>query len=216
MALTPTLMLAGIEKTLNALLSRDPAAPARLSALTGSRILLRLESPICALVLAYHAQGIDLLQIKDIDDIEEADFDAIVELDAETLGALVSGEEMERLMFSGRLAVRGKVHLLEATRDLILDLDLDWEAQLANWLGDVPAHQLAEGLRGLARWGLRTQHELRADVSEYVFEEARLLPGRHQFEALRDALTDLELATDRTEARLARLQRLLSTEAERP
>lgn len=216
MVLIPTLVLAGIEKTLNSLLSRDPAAPARLSKLAGQRILLHLESPQLALVLAYHAQGIDLMHADALEMMDDdQDYDAVVEVDSEGLAALASGAEMERLMFEGRLAVRGRVHLLEATRDLLLDLDLDWEAEMARWLGDVPSHQLAEGLRGLSRWGIRTQRELRSDISEYVFEEARWLPGRQQFESLRDLLIDLEQATDRVEARLARLHRLLDPEGSR-
>ncbi|GED21063.1 ubiquinone biosynthesis accessory factor UbiJ [Halomonas halmophila] len=209
--MTSTLLLAGLERTLNALLARDPAAPSRLASLSGQRVLLRLESPALALSLHFHDQGIDLMRP---DDAEEGDFDATVELDAETLGELLGGADIERLMFQGKLAVRGRVHLLEEMRDLLVDLDLDWEGEMAHWLGDVPAHSLAEGLRHVGRWGLRTQRELRADVAEYVFEEARLLPGQHQFEAMRDHLTELELATDRLEARLTRLRRrLLATEA---
>ncbi|MBB3191108.1 ubiquinone biosynthesis accessory factor UbiJ [Halomonas cerina] len=207
MALTPTLLLAGLERTLNALLARDPAAPTRLARLSGQRILLRLEHPPLALVLQFHPQGVDLRRL---DLPVEEEVEAVVELDAETAGALLGGESMERLMFQGRLAVRGRVHLLEATRDLFMDLDLDWEGELARWLGDIPAHSLAEGVRSLGRWGLRTRQELCADVSEYVFEEARLLPGRHQLEALRDHLTELEIAADRLEARLARLNRRLA------
>ncbi|MBB3141954.1 ubiquinone biosynthesis accessory factor UbiJ [Halomonas organivorans] len=207
MALTPTLLLGGLERSLNALLARDPAAPARLARLAGQRLLLRLEHPPLALAVAFHSQGLDLLRP---DDEPEEAFDAVVEADAETLGELLGGASMERLMFQGKLAVRGRIPLLEATRDLLLDLDLDWEGELAHWLGDIPAHSLAEGMRSLGRWGLRTRQELCADVSEYVFEEARLLPGRHQFEGLRDHLTELEVATDRLEARLERLRRRLT------
>ncbi|QFT86255.1 SCP-2 sterol transfer family protein [Halomonas sp. THAF12] len=206
MALTPTLLLGGLERSLNALLARDPAAPARLSRLAGQRLLVRLEGSPLAVAMAYHAQGVDLMRP---DDEPEHAFDAVVELDPETLGELLGGASVERLMFQGKLAVRGHIPLLEATRDLLLDLDLDWEGELAHWLGDVPAHSLAEGMRSLGRWGLRTRQELCADVSEYVFEEARLLPGRHQFEGLRDHLTELEVATDRLEARLERLRRRL-------
>ncbi|MDT8895033.1 SCP2 sterol-binding domain-containing protein [Halomonas sp. I1] len=205
--MTSTLLLAGLERTLNALLARDPAAPSRLSRLAGKRILLRLEHPSLALSAHFHPGGIDLLRP---DDLDEASFDATVELDTETLGELLGGASIERLMFQGKLAVRGRVHLLEEVRDLLLDLDLDWEGELARWLGDVPAHSLAEGMRSVGRWGLRTQRELRADVAEYVFEEARLLPGHHQFEMMRDHLTELELATDRLEARLERLRRRLT------
>ncbi|SEM02056.1 ubiquinone biosynthesis accessory factor UbiJ [Halomonas caseinilytica] len=205
--MTSTLLLAGLERTLNALLARDPAAPSRLARLAGKCILLRLEAPSLALSAHFHSGGIDLLRP---DEPDEASFDAIVELDTETLGELLGGASIERLMFQGKLSVRGRVHLLEEVRDLLLDLDLDWEGELARWLGDVPAHSLAEGMRSVGRWGLRTQRELRADVAEYVFEEARWLPGQHQFEVMRDHLTELELATDRLEARLERLRRRLT------
>ncbi|MGO3005366.1 MAG: ubiquinone biosynthesis accessory factor UbiJ, partial [Halomonas sp.] len=131
-------------------------------------------------------------------------------LTPETLSEWISGASIERLMFDGKLAVRGHIHLLEATRELLFDLDIDWENELARWLGDMPAHSLAEGLRRMARWGLRAKDELVQDVSEYVFEEARLLPGRQQRNVLREHLTELEVATDRLEARFKRLERLLT------
>ncbi|KPQ21154.1 MULTISPECIES: ubiquinone biosynthesis accessory factor UbiJ [unclassified Halomonas] len=210
MLVTPTLLLAGCERTLNALLARDPASPARLAQLSGSRLLVRFEQPQLALVLHYHAAGIDLLRA---DDLGDNDVDAVVELTPETLSRWLSGASVEQLMFEGKLAMRGQVHLLEATRTLLLDLDLDWENELARWLGDTPAHSLAEGLRRAADWGLRTKEELVQDVSEYVFEEARLLPGRQQRDVLRDQLTALEVATDRLEARFKRLDRRLRAEA---
>lgn len=210
MTLTPTLLLASIERTLNALLARDPAAPARLARLSDNRVLLRLARPELSLAIHFHPAGLDLLRPQD--DTDDA-FDAVVELNAETLGELLGGESIERLMFQGKLSVRGHVHLLEATRDLLLDLDLDWEGELARWLGDVPAHSLAEGLRRATRWGRRAHGEMRSDIAEYVFEEAKLLPGKHQLENLRDHLTELEMTTDRLEARLARLRRQLQREA---
>ena len=207
MALTSTLLLAGLERTLNALLARDPAAPSRLARLAGQRLLLRLKNPELALAIHSHPHGLDLLRPEGIAD--EA-YDAVVELDAETAGALLGGASMERLMFQGRLGARGRLPLLEATRDLLLDLDLDWEGELARWLGDIPANSLAEGLRRLGRFGLRTREEFRADLSEYLVEEARLLPGRAQLEVMRDHLTELEVSADRLQARLARLHRRLA------
>lgn len=207
MTLTPTLLLAGLERSINALLARDPAAPERLKHLAGRSILLRLEAPALGLAIHFHARGLDLIREQDAS--EEA-HDAVVELDSATLSELLGGASVEQLMFQGKLSVRGRTQLLEAVRDLLLDLDLDWEGELANWLGDQPAHSLAEGLRQLGRWGVRTQRELRADISEYVFEESRLLPGQHQLEILRDHLTELDISADRLEARLARLHRRIA------
>lgn len=210
MTLTPTLLLAGIERSLNALLARDLAAPERLARLAGCRVLLRLERPSLALLLSFHSQGIDLLRQNEPD---ESVADTVIELDSETLGELFGGESLERLMFRGKLAVRGRVHLLEEIRELFFGLEIDWEAELARWLGDIPAHSLAEGIRRLAQWGLRTQGEMRADIAEYIFEEARLLTGKSQFEVLRDHLTELGISADRLEARLHRLRRQLEDEA---
>ncbi len=211
MALTPPLLLAAAERTLNALLARDPAAPGRLRRLAGKRLLLRLERPRLAVLIGFDAQGLELAHALDA---EESDAEALVEIDSEALGALLGGESLERLMFAGRLSLRGQTHLLEATRTLLMDIDLDWEASLAEWLGDVPANALAEGLRRFAQFGLRSQRELRADLADYVFEEARLLPGQAQREVLRDHLTELEVATDRLEARFARLECKLAARRE--
>lgn len=200
-------MLRLAEHTLNTLLSRDPAAPARLGRLNGTQLLFRLKRPRLALAIDFDARGLHLRHAGHATDSEA---DVSVELDSESLGSLLGGESIERLMLSGRLAVRGRPQLLEDVRDLLFDLDLDWEAELAKWLGDIPAHNLAEGVRRLSRWGRRSRRELQADISEYVFEEARLLPGRSQFDVLRDHLTELEMATDRLEARVARLTRRLT------
>lgn len=211
MSLTPTLLLACAEKCLNAMLSRDPAAPSRLRRLSGKRLLLRLERPRVDLLVTFHEHGMGLMRHPHA---EESDANAIVEVDSQALGALLGGESLEHLMFSGQLAIRGQTHLLEDARALVMDLDLDWEGALAEWFGDLPAHSLAEGLRRFARFGMRSHHELRADLSEFIFEEARLLPGHAQRETLRDHLTELEVATDRLEARLARLQHKLASRQE--
>ena len=199
------MLLAGLEATLNALLARDPAAPARLEALAGKRLVVNLATPRLSLLLQVHAQGLHL-QRAEADDTA----DARVDLDAESLGALLGGESIERLMLQGRLSVRGNPTLLEALRDLLLDLDTDWEGELARLLGDQPAHRLAEGSRRLGRFGARSARQLHADFSEYLFEEARLLTGRDQQEVARDLLTELELGSDRLAARVARLERRLA------
>lgn len=202
-----SLRLTAIERPLNALLSRDPASAPRLARLAGQRLLLRLKSPRLVLEMHFHPEGIEL---RCPDTGAEEDHDAVVEIDAETAGALVGGTPIERLTFQGRLKMRGRTALLQDVQALLLDLHPDWESQLADWLGDAAAHGLAEGLRDSARWGRRTRNELASDVSEFVFEEARWLPGRRQTRVVRDHLTELEIDTDRLQARIERIERRLA------
>ncbi|MCP1365272.1 SCP2 sterol-binding domain-containing protein, partial [Halomonas sp. BBD48] len=117
MSLTPTLLLACAEKCLNAMLTRDPAAPTRLRRLAGKRLLLRLERPRVDLLVAFHEHGLGLMRHPHA---EEGDANAVVEVDSETLGSLLAGESLEHLMFNGRLSIRGQTHLLEDARALLM------------------------------------------------------------------------------------------------
>lgn len=196
----------GLEHFLNTLLARDPAAPARLSRLAGSRLLFRLVRPRVDALLGVTPEGISLT----FGAPHENDrLDTEVELDERTLRELLAGRSIEELMFSGSLTVRGDIMRLEAVRDLLLDLDIDWEGQLARWMGHGPAHSVAEGLRCLVRIEHRARREFSADFCDYLREEVRLLPGRRQAAVVRDHLTELETTLDRLNARVERVQQRL-------
>ncbi|GHC24228.1 ubiquinone biosynthesis accessory factor UbiJ [Aidingimonas halophila] len=196
--------ISALERCLNVVLARDPAASTRLSRLAGTRLRLRVTRPRYDLTLSFSADGVALMHGLPAND-RSGDID--VELDERTMRELLTGHSIEQLMFNGHMRVRGSVMRLEAIRDLFLDMDLDWEGALATWLGDTPAHGLAESLRYVMRFEHRIRRELSADLRDYVFEEARLLPGRAQAEVVRDHLTELDTTLDRLDARIARLQR---------
>ncbi|RKR04413.1 ubiquinone biosynthesis protein UbiJ [Kushneria sinocarnis] len=206
MSLMTPLLLASAERTLNHLLARDPAAPARLAGLAGKRLLLRITAPAFEVLITFHNGGLALTRLPDA---SPGDADACVEIDADTLGALMGGASIESCMTANRLIVHGELGLLAATRALLMDLDVDWEGALAEWFGDVPAHSLATGLRRVGRFGIRSSHSLEEDLREYILEEGRWLAGRNQLDIAREHLTELEIATDRLEARLERLGRRL-------
>lgn len=212
------ILLAGLETALNALLTRDPAAPARLAALAGKRLVVSLSAPRLCLLVQFHEQGLHLQHINDksSEECDKRDADASVELDGKSLGALLGGTPIERLMLSGQLAVRGNPGLLEAARDLLLDLDTDAEGGLARLIGDMPAYQLAESARRLGRFGKRSAGQLHADASEYLLEEARLLTGYAQQEVARDLLTEIGIASDRLDARIRRIENVLLKNIQTP
>ncbi|MGJ8525283.1 Ubiquinone biosynthesis accessory factor UbiJ [Halomonadaceae bacterium LMG 33818] len=207
MQLFASLFLAGIETTINRLLARDPAAPSRLARMANKRLLLRFENPDLLTLITIQQDGISLHQLHDA---AESDADAIVELGIDTLCELAAGRSTEQLMFDGRLAVRGDIHLLEQLRTLLMDVDVDWEEALARYIGSTPSHTLANGIKRFNAFGIRTTQQLKADLQEYAFEEARFLAGRDQLALAREELTRLQISTDRAEARIERIQRQLS------
>ena len=120
-----------------------------------------------------------------------------------------------------RLAVTGDEELLRSksvriTGDPIVARDFhelirlaapDFEEELARLVGDVAARRLAEFARGAAGWSLDAADRLSRDVAEYLQEESRELPSRHEIEAFLDRVDSLVEATDRLEARIGRIER---------
>ena len=73
---------------------------------------------------------------------------------------------------------------------------------MARHVGDVPAHFLGKRIRGAIRWSRQAFHSLNANIEEYVHEESRTLPGRRELEAAFEDIDELNLRTERLEARL--------------
>ena len=104
------------------------------------------------------------------------------------------------------LTVQGDGELLSALQAALADLRIDWEEQLAGWLGDIPAHILANRLRAGVTWGKHITDTLAADLREYLQEESRQLAGKAVIRDFRDGVDTLVVDTDRLEARLRRLE----------
>lgn len=221
MPFLPPGLITGTERNLNRLLARDPAAPARLSALAGKRLALCLTKPSMAVVIDFHEKGVALSRPPDekqtgsvsgdadvaFESVSSKRPDTRVELDAETLGALIGGTSVQSLLTDNRLIVEGDLGLLTKARTLASDLDLDPEGALSRLAGEIPAHGLAAGLRRLGRTSLNLSTHLRQDLRNYMVEEGEWLAGRDRFEMAREHLTELSIEADRLEARTKRLER---------
>lgn len=205
MPFLPPGLLAGTEKTLNRLLARDPAAPARLSALAGQRLELCLIRPALTLAIDFSERGLTLS--RPCDEAASPQADTRVELDADTLGALAGGTPVQSLLTDNRLIVEGDLALLMKAHTLLTDLDLDLEGALARFPGETPAYALTDGLRRLNRVGRHVSFHFGRDMRDYMVEEGAWIAGRDRLELSREQLTELAIETDRIEARIKRLER---------
>ena len=121
--------------------------------------------------------------------------------------ALAGGREREALLLGGEVGLRGDVVLATRLQRIVARMDLDLEEALARRIGDVPAHELVRGARGLGGWMREAGAALLADVSEYLHHEAAMTPGREDVERFAHAVDDLRDDVERLEARIAGLER---------
>lgn len=121
--------------------------------------------------------------------------------------AKLAGADSVRELKGASVELHGDVNTAEAFAALLKAASPDLEAELAGWIGDIPAHALGRRARGFARWSERARAALEADLSEYLQEEAELLPRSEQVRAFLSEVDRLRDDVERAAARLDRLAR---------
>ncbi len=186
------------QESLNRLLARDPVTLKQLGTLAGREIRIECIRPECHLYLLPHAQGIDLLA-------ESAtEPDACIRGSAFNLLRLPQAGN--QVMFGRGVTLEGDSGLVHRLQQILADSQIDWEAWLADLIGDTAAHPLANLLRSATRQLRYSGSSLMLSVEEYLHEEARMLPTRIEIEIWQDEVDELRDACDRLDARIAQLE----------
>ena len=192
------LLLGPVNHVINRIIHLDPDAGDRLAGLAGRRLRVQLTEPELALTAGFTDTGIELTAA-DPDD-EPADITV-----TGRLGDLIAMAK-DPDHGGGQVRFDGDAAVAQQARRFLRELDVDWEEALARHMGDIPAHQIGRGIRGLMDW-LRTSSDAMGDgLAEYLTEEQRQLPSRPEVEAFLDDVDRLRTDTDRLQARIARLE----------
>ncbi|HLV78160.1 MAG TPA: SCP2 sterol-binding domain-containing protein [Marinobacter sp.] len=194
----PTLLSAisaVLESALNRALELDPAGRQALLNALGGPVRFTVTAP--AILHWTLARAGEHVQVRSQPEDEPA---LTIRGRPLAFAALALGDD--RVFADERLQVVGDTALAHQFQQALSQLQPDWEAAMARHLGDVPAHFLGQRLRTAARWSRQVVLTMNANVEEYLHEESRALPGRRELEATFSAIDELNLRTERLEARL--------------
>ncbi|MFT7235327.1 MAG: ubiquinone biosynthesis protein UbiJ [Methylophagaceae bacterium] len=194
-------LLTPFERALNATLAHDPESRARL---------IQFDQRSIAIVVSDFDKIVQIrfLQEKLALSLDtESDADLTVKGKALTLAKLGSDPDS---LFSADIDIHGDVQFAKQLRDLLDGFDFDWEAQLARYTGDTLAYPIAHGLRQFGLWAKDSQRSLELNVSEYLKEEALILPDQSQVNEYLSAVDTLRADAERLEAHIARLKKTSS------
>ena len=188
------------EASVNKLLLLNPEVIDRLTRLDGKVIAIQLSSPAVALSIQPSSQGLQ------IDMLCREDADVPLSGSAADFLRLLSSQESSDAMFGKSISVTGDSALATRFSQIMIDAALDWEAILAQLIGDLPAHELARYLRWKAEFYLNTGNSLIMNLEEYLKEEVQLLPSQPEVSQFSNQVAELRQETDRIAARIERLQ----------
>ncbi|MBD1551849.1 ubiquinone biosynthesis accessory factor UbiJ [Pseudomonas typographi] len=196
-------LLAAAEAGLNRALRLDATALPRLQALAGSVIEIDCVRPARRLYLLPSGDGLMLARHWEAPPV------CTLRAPAGRLLELAMRRDKTAVLHAPDVELHGDSGVLMALAAVLQSLELDWEHELARWFGPLGAGLLAGHLRVRARWAVQGAGRLRESLADYLNEETRTLVGKREAEARWREIDDLKLATDRIEARLARLSRPL-------
>jgi ubiquinone biosynthesis protein UbiJ len=196
------ILMAAADKAVNRWLRMDPDSLAKLAALSGKTVHLRILEPLLDMRISIAPDAITIHEYT----AAAAAADVMIEAATPaTLLRLARGDSYAEQ----DIHMQGNMHTAKALQRLLRGIDIDWEEQLAQLIGDIPAHQLGNLTRTGLNWGQQVLQKFWLDVSEYLRYEAELLPARHSVEFFLSDIDTLRSDLDRLEARIRRLQRTL-------
>jgi ubiquinone biosynthesis protein UbiJ len=194
--------LAGLERSINAVLALDPVALERLAALHGRCIALALEGLDLTLYFV-PAQDGRLQVMRQV----EGEPDCTLAGSPVDLVRASDKRAGPAQLFAGRVRIDGDARTAQRFSEALADLDIDWEEQLSQLLGDVAAHQVGRGLRAMLAQARRMRDSSSQNLAEYLTEEARLLPHRYEIDEFLAEVDTLRDDVERLEARINLLEK---------
>jgi ubiquinone biosynthesis protein UbiJ len=195
-----SLVAPALEKALNAYLRLDPEIAARLVAIDGKLIGLEIVNPDISLLLRPRNNEI---QVSAYPSFEP---DTIIRGTPLSLARLGLTSDVAGGLSTRGIEIRGDAEVGRVFQDVLVSIEIDWEEMFAAWIGDIPAHQTGNLLRGLVGYLNSTMDKLRMDISEYLQEEGRITPTRVEIEAFMNEVDWLREEVDRLAARVQRIE----------
>ena len=206
MKIDPTLIAAScatLEQAINHSLSLDSCTQEKLANYAGRVIQLRCTQPELTLYFRIDS-SISVLQYF------EGDADAGIQGNRGDWLALLTADDLASALINGKLVISGDTQLFMALKSITEQIELDWEGQLATFIGDIPAHLAGRVVNAVGNFSRQTQQTARRTLDDFLHEEARLLPAKIECENFYQRLRALEMKIDRIDAKIKRQQKSTS------
>src|SRR5690554_4887040 len=184
-----------LEPVLNKALSADTNTAQRLRSVRGTCVAIHLREFPEPLTIRFSEEQIFLLG-PDYDAI-----DAEVTLSLLDVPLLTDAAQATQAIQQGKLQVVGDPLLLQRAAAVFVELDIDWEELLANYLGDIPAYIISQRIKATMQH--LKQVEVGQRVQEILTDETGLLATPVGLKVLQEQCLQADQRLAQLEQRLA-------------
>ena len=120
--------------------------------------------------------------------------------------AQLAKEGNEDLFRDGSVELTGDAILAQPFRKLLHFARPDLEEELSSFVGDAAAHNIGNVVRDVTQWSRSVRQTMAQNFSEFLQEESRTVPGRHETDEFQQDVGALRDDVARFEARLNGLE----------
>lgn len=182
-----------LEKLINHGLFLDPEMETKISPLEGKSIKIIINPPHISFFIAFHHKKLNLstASTQEPDTIIESSPSQFIRLS-------VSKSQNSR----PNIRLTGCPILAQELQSLLSELDIDWESYLAEFTGDLLAHQLGTWFKSCHTYTKQIQSSFIENLSEFIHEESRLSPPPEELNDFYNDVDQISLETERLEAKL--------------
>lgn len=193
-------LAAYLEPVINRLLAMDSATLQPLAKFDDSVIAVELLNTTFVLYITLLPTGVRLAPLSD----REPDV-RIAGTPTQFIRYIVAMKRGDPAQ-AGGLQISGDAALAQAFQTALKNLELDWEEELSQWIGDSLAHQAGRAANKTAGMFRHAGKTLGMDISEYLRYETETLPDRETVAEFNASVDDLRNDVERLKARIRRLQ----------
>ena len=201
----PLPLLITAEKAIAAALRMDPDTQSRLSAIDGKVIRLNVVNPQLSVLVSIADGHISLDQPLNDEHNESNGVkpDTTISGSLRDLRSLMNSNDA---LFKGAVKIDGDIGVSHQLKQIVAQLDPDWQDAVSPYLGDGITHRLDVFQSGFTRWLRRTGEALRMNTGEYLQEEVELLAAESQVRVFSEDVDEVRAAADRLDARIRQLE----------
>lgn len=201
----PQALAASLEAIINQVLSLDSANSSleKLAHKTLSLVLTELGFPLSFTVTSGIGANKQALLVSSLTECA----DCTINTSIKTLQELQAKKQLTELIKQDKLDVTGDIKVAQKFATMAQNLDIDWQSELANHIGDIATHKLMQlGKKISAKLNFATT-KIQADASEYIVHEQRLVITKNQIAHFNQGVSDVSKQATALAARIARLSK---------
>jgi len=192
--------ISGLETAINAALKYDPATQRDLESLDQQILLVDCSLPPLRIAIEPCQDRVILHSNW------QAEAAVTISGSLVALASMAVNSRDSSSFADSNVQLSGNLETLRKLNDILSHLDVDWEAALADLVGDVPAHIVGETLRKSAQYAGENMQRATSAVVEVAQEELRLTPSRSEYQKFANNVRQLASDTDRLIAKAEKLR----------